>query len=641
MRSWPRVFAALLCLTAATAASPPAAAQSGSLDAMPFGGEKFTLDGMLKEWRGRMTRLSSVVQGKGIRVDGMVGYDDTHLYVGIDARDKTPSRTEGAGGAEDHATLYLAFPNEKGQFTTRRIALYPGVPGKVGGAVKLDGRELGGATLVEAPHKDGITFEAKLPWSAIPEARRVRVGLRAALRYTDASAPGRVSGIVASSNATSGGGLPALPLEAEQGLATSLLVPKRLGTKPAFSRLANVAGDDRLEMVALYGTFLTIAGPGYRGGKQFYFSDLSALSVPRAELHDFDGDGRSEILVVRRLGNKAKFRDVLEVRRAGTGEVPNVVFSHEIAIVTEDGRVENDLHIEKQGGRVTIRVTQGKATGFEPDTYAEPRVSDMPPTLLPWESVQSRTYAWDGSGFTKVDEKTGTPTGPTKAARPTAPKGPPPPPPPRPPTADELQDRLYALYRKERSVGQKAPRFDFVTDVAGSTEMERVLVHDRDIVVFGKGYRGGTSFAFITVGVSEAKDILDVTARDLTGDGKAEVVVRGVLRAKASKELGGDIVTRHALFVYKASDGGVTRIFAAETGRALGDNRILGTVLFVPSGRGTRIELRPGRAVGWTEASYPFPPDTTAAGGLEPLLLPWSGASPRSYAWNGSQFSGG
>jgi hypothetical protein len=197
-----------------------------------------------------------------------------------------------------------------------------------------------------------------------------------------------------------------------------------------------------------------------------------------------------------------------------------------------------------------------------------------------------------------------------------------------------MQDRLYALYRKERKVGAKSPRFDFVTDVAGDGQMERVLVHGSDVVVFGKGYRGGTSYAYITVGVADAKDILHVTSRDLNGDGKAEIIVRGVLHAKASKELGGDVVTRHALFVYGVTDSGVARVFAAETGRSLGDSSILGAVAF--SGE-RAIELRPARAVGWTEKTYPFPADSSAAGGLEPLLLPWSGSA-RRYVWNGNAF---
>ena len=66
--------------------------------------------------------------------------------------------------------------------------------------------------------------------------------------------------------------------------------------------------------------------------------------------------------------------------------------------------------------------------------------------------------------------------------------------------------------------------------------------------------------------------------------------------------------------------------------------RVLGSVLFVPHGRGVAIELGPLRALGWTEQTYPFPEDTTAAGGLEPLLLPWSERGPRRYVYRGGSF---
>jgi hypothetical protein len=110
-----------------------------------------------------------------------------------------------------------------------------------------------------------------------------------------------------------------------------------------------------------------------------------------------------------------------------------------------------------------------------------------------------------------------------------------------------------------------------------------------------------------------------------------------VLRAKASKALGGDMVDRHALLVYGVRGDTVVRLFGAETGRSVGKNQILGAVSFSNSGGSMRIDLRPSRAVGWTEDSYPFPPDTTAAGGLEPLLLPWS-SDKRSYRYDGSTF---
>jgi hypothetical protein len=623
--------------------APGVLAAGRTLDAEPMTGVKLRIDGVIKEWPGKMADLAEPIQGKAERVAGQIGYDDKNLYVAFDVRDDKLVRTSAAGGGEDHGTLLIAFPDSRGRLTLHEIDLYPGDPGKLDGAVKRKGAAVGGAKIIEAPKKGGYSIEAQIPWSAFPQAARVRVGMRAALRFTDADSPGSVKSVVGTSKASAAGSLPPLPLEAEQGLDAALIRAKGLSRKPVKQAFGNVAGDGMLEHVAIYGGYLTIVGPRYRGGKQFYFGELGVSDpamVTRLELADLDGDGRDDLLIEKKIGGSDKYRGVVQVMKVADDDTPFVAFSHETAIVTSDGRIENEVSIVKKGGSSAIQISQGKAEGFEPDTYAEPRSGDMPSALLPWESVGSRTYQWDGKKFDKVGETAHKPkAGKPGGKKPKKPEGPPPPPPPRAPTADELQDRLYALYRKERKVGTKAPRFDFVTDVAGDTRMERILVHGNDVVVFGPGYRGGTSFAFITVGVKEAKDILHVTARDLTGDGKAEIIVRGVLHAKASKELGGDVVDRHALFIYGVGDGGVQRVFAAETGRTLGESSILGAVAFVPAERGFSIELRAARAVGWTEKSYPFPPDTTAAGGLEPLLLPWGSGDKRRYAWNGNAFA--
>jgi hypothetical protein len=112
-----------------------------------------------------------------------------------------------------------------------------------------------------------------------------------------------------------------------------------------------------------------------------------------------------------------------------------------------------------------------------------------------------------------------------------------------------------------------------------------------------------------------------------------------VLNAEASESLGGDIVGRQALFVYKVIDQKLTRIFAAETGRALKENRILSAVAFLPGSSGVTLELRPLRAVGWTQKTYPFPEDQHPAGGLEPLLLPWGNVNTRRYSFNGTSYA--
>jgi hypothetical protein len=140
------------------------------------------------------------------------------------------------------------------------------------------------------------------------------------------------------------------------------------------------------------------------------------------------------------------------------------------------------------------------------------------------------------------------------------------------------------------------------------------------------------------MGFAKPEDVLDVTARDLTGDGKAEIIARGVVRAQASEDLGKAEVTRQALYIYSVISDRMQRVFAAETGRMLGENRVLAGIGFIPGDRGVSIELRPGRAVGWTERTYPFPEDTGLAGGLQPLPLPWAKAT-RAFRFDGTAFA--
>ena len=635
---------ALLLAFGALASVSEAHAAGKMIHAEPMFGEKVRIDGDLREWPAKMTELGEVLQGSaaGSEAGVVLGYDETTLYVIARIGDKKLVRTAGAGDAEDHATLYLAFPKSN----TYEVDLYPGSPGKSAGLVRMKGSPVKGAKLVEAPTDKGYSIEASIPWSAFPEAAKLRVGLRAAVRVTDASSPGSVKAVLGTSSATAGRALPPLLLSVEEGLDTLLVREKGLSSNPSREIYGNVSGDAMLERVAVFGPYLTIVGPAFRGGKEFYFGELGvedASMVTRLELVDFDGDGHDEIVIQKKVGAKDKYRELLQIMKVGRDDSPFAAFTHEVGIKTPDGNVSNKVSVRGGG----IEISQGEADGFDPATYAETMPSNMGAALLPWETTKSRSFKWQGDAFKPAGETSWTPKGggagkggakapPRQSSRVEGPEAPPP---PRAPSADELQDRLYALYRRDRSAGTAKPRFDFVTDVAGDKTPERVVLHDKDLVVFGKGFRSGTSYSFITVGVADGKDIADVTARDLTGDGKAEILVRGVLHAKASKALGGGVVDRYGLFVYGIQGDALTRIFAAETGRAVDDDRVLGSVAFLPGERGaTRIELRPGRAVGWNEKSYPFPEDTTTAGGLEPLLLPWGSGTARKYKFDGRAY---
>lgn len=600
-------------------------------------GKKIRIDGMLRDWPGGFAKLRGTSRIGG---EGLVAYDETNLYLVASLEDAKVIRTQQGGQAEDRLVLEIVVPAAAGKGkSTITVSVYPGDPGKLPALVKVDGKSVPSAEAVEAQSGKTLIIEAKLPWSALPGLKRLKVGLRGRLSYHDAQSHGSVRSVFATSTGTS---MPPLTLEPETGLIQALLEPKELGLRPAREAFGDITGDDQIERVAVFGHFLTIVGSGYKGGKQFYYNELdvgSADRIRRLELVDFSGDGKAEIVLEKRIGPDDSYRDVLTVLRIGDDGAPLLVFAHEVALVTSEGEVRNEVKLSGSGASAKIRIAQGKAKGFDPGTFREPTIGGgIASALLPWESVESRTFQWKGEGLTQVEEKRGKArVAPAASAAPAAAR-PAAPPPPRPPTSAEMLDRVYALYRKDRGVGTHKPRFDLVTDVVEDSRTERVLVHDRDLVVFGPGFREGQTYTYLTIGVKDAKDILSVTTRDLVGDGKAVILVHAILRAKASEQLGGDEVERQALFVYKVRDGALTRIFAAETGRASKGKRVLGAALFVPNGRGVAIELRPLRALGWTQQSYPFPEDTTAAGGLEPLLLPWSEGAKRRYVYRSGAF---
>src|SRR5205807_1135091 len=95
--------------------------------------------------------------------------------------------------------------------------------------------------------------------------------------------------------------------------------------------------------------------------------------------------------------------------------------------------------------------------------------------------------------------------------------------------------------------------------VDGDARAERVVLVGKDIVVFGPGFKSGTGYTKLSLTqFADEKDVTEMTARDLTGDGAAELVVRGTRRVKSPQ---GDLVAIDALFVYTVRGGGVARVF--------------------------------------------------------------------------------
>lgn len=604
------------------------------------------LDGMLKEWHAR-SPANETLSGKtsGVSLDVAVQSSDDTLWIAAEISDAKLARSSKYGEREDHVTLTIAFPSGRGALKAYEIGLWPGTPGSAPGAVKWTagpnaGQKVTGAKLVENDVKGGVTFEATIPWSSFAEAKTTRVGMRAAFRYHDGDGSSEL-GVLGTGGGSveKPGDLPALPIPAEHAVLEGLLEQKGLsGTKPKIDVYADVAGDDRKERISVFGRFFTICGPGYRKGRQFFWREVAG-DIVSVETSSVTGRAKEDLVVRRRVTQGSSAHDILEVWSIPTGEEPTTIFAHQIAIASSDGkkRVSNAARVSAK----EIEVSTEPAVGWDAGTFNETVAGDIEPILLPWGTVKSKTFKLEGGKFAKASEVTqaGAPAAATKA-------GDRPEPLPRDvPTpavqkGSDLGKQVLEAYMKDAGIaaGTK-PRFDLEVNVDGDAKPERVALFGRDIVVLGPSFKSGTGYARLSLTqFADDKDIAELSARDLNADGAAELIVRGARHAKSPA---GDTIDIDGLFVYQVKAGNVTRVFAVETGREMGSNRVQGLVQFIPAkgGKGFDIDVRPGTAKGWTKESYPWPQDKPGAGPIEPLLLPWGEVKNVRYSWNGSAFA--
>jgi hypothetical protein len=578
------------------------------------------MDGITKEWPSHVPAKVSKGSAPGVQFACGIQYDADKIYVMGEVTDAHFEQ------GKDHATLTIAFPGAGA--STADVDFFPGKPGESVGNVKLHGAagggtEIGGSKIIEAPNKDGYTFEASFPWSALPDARNVRVGLRGNCSYKEAS------GAVLSTSA----GLAALPTSPELSLYENLLGPNGFNAPPRVEMFADVAGDAQKERIAVYDKYLTIVGAGYRGGKEYFFRNMGADLV-HLDARDLNGDSKDELVVRRKYDAGASQREWVEVW-AFKGDEPETVFAHEVSVTSAGKRVANNLRIASK----EIEVAYEKPEGWDATSYREATTSDFEPVILPWGAVKSQTYKWDGNKFTKHKEVSQTPVAPPPPVAPPMIVKPVEPPSPTVMKSTNVKEAIFDQYKRDQKVGPDVkPKVDLEVNVDAEGKAERIILIGRDIVVFGPAFKGGATYSFVTLSqFAHESDIHEMNARDLTGDGAADLIVRGIRKVQNGK----DEVTLDMMFVYAVHGTTITRVFGIETGRELQGKRVQGLAQLVPakSGKGFDIVASPGKATGWTEQSYPWSQEQPGSGTIEPLLLPWGKIPSVRYAWSGTAFT--
>lgn len=576
------------------------------------------IDGALGDWGGASwIRVGEDARG---RAEIALAYDESTLLLAARVFDDDFVRSAQPSAAEDALVVQLELPGTQ----ARRVELwlYAGQPGRTRAQAQLraaaSGRmaELPEVRVVEGPGTRGERYvlEAACPWSSVLPAASwgfARAQLR--LQDVDAGAKPREIG--------SGG---AQALAFERGplpvLAAWLRERDLTQARALLDGLAQVQTETaRVLVVGTFALLVHASGP-------LEYSDLPAAhaaDVHAAELRDLTGDGLPELTVRLTTRDSAAVRELWLVYALGVGG-PRRVFGVELRRERAGASLSASLAIDKPAPRERaprIVVRAGSARNWSPTQELGPGLTDILPVPAPWSPWVERSYVWNGSSFGLQSEQKNRAPAPQPTA--TAPSAAP----PAAAAGGEDTSALVDAYRAARDISRALqPRFVQRADIAEDGRPEELGLYDRECLVVGAGFRGGNDFFYFALPVQSSEQVLALFTADVTGDRRHEIL------ARVQTQTAG--IVRELLLVYTFHNGRFETVLTAEVARSDAGHGIENEVSVLPHQGKSALQIRPGRARGWTAASYPFRSD--AQPGIAPLLLPWNDAE-RRYCYDGRQ----
>ena len=216
---------------------------------------------------------------------------------------------------------------------------------------------------------------------------------------------------------------------------------------------------------------------------------------------------------------------------------PRVTFAHEIAVRQSDTRIDNSVHLAP---RRKSRSRVEPATKWDALSYKEPIASDVEPILFPWGGVRSQTGAGRDASSPRPRRS---PSGSTSRRGPEA-GGTTRSPPPSPGRAADTEGR--ARGRASRRAARAVPKDRGVVRATSRQGRPQGAAWRATAApsawscsaatswCSGRASRAGRATVYVTLAqFADAADIKELSARDLTGDGAADLVVRGVRHVSA------------------------------------------------------------------------------------------------------------
>ncbi len=630
--AWVPWLASCLCLASASGAEAQV-----ELKVVRVQEGRVRVDGALLEWRG--IRSTTIGEGDDASMKFALAHDNGGLYLGAAVRDDRFVRTAARGTAEDAVILTLAMPKDGGGWAVSEVWLFAGIPGRQAARASLG--HLGGRPkpassmrVVEGPSRGdtpGYVLEAYIPWQSIPRGQAWRRALAAIrLRDVDNRAAPRVESEPASArvNPEKVHLLPPLRIEGQatpgDALKAFLRAHDLMGMRPRFSLRGDVDGDRRTDRVTVIGPFVVVVSAARQGAAGFTYARLPVFigtDVIKAKLRDFTGDGAREVLLKYRQRTEGGSRELWQVMSAQGGMV-KPIFTIQTSCRRPEGLIRQEVKVSRRkGDRLpSISVAPGGADGLGPHNFKSPRLADVEPMLLPWGEVEERVYKWNGERFAVASERKRTLDHGLGAGKKGSSGG-------RKDYSLVPVDSVLAEFRRSHGISERVPdRFRKRVNLAGDPRPETLTVVGTALVVAGPAFQGGAGYFYYGFPVAEPSHVLDVFTADITGDRREELFSRIRLFA-------GD-VQREVLLAHQFVEGSFKQLLAVEVARCQGPNWIRNTARVLRRGKRGVLEVRPGRARGWSSDNYPFAAD--APGAVQPLLVPWRDRAVR-YRFDGDR----
>jgi hypothetical protein len=133
-------------------------------------------------------------------------------------------------------------------------------------------------------------------------------------------------------------------------------------------------------------------------------------------------------------------------------------------------------------------------------------------------------------------------------------------------------------------------------------------------------------FGYVELPAADGKDVQKPQLVDLAGDGRSAVLVRYTERGEGG--------AREVLAAFRATPSGLSRFFAVELGKQVGNGRLATKLTLKPRGKATDVIVDVQPATDMTAERYQEAP----ASDMEAILLPWSGPKRVTYTFGGDGY---